>query len=108
MNKRLRKKKRVGEFKVLGANIAITLKDANDFEAFIDAFLLEAVEANGCWFGGGGKETELSGFIVLGLQQDAPEKRLASISDWLPACSMVADYKVGNLTDAWYGPFEEV
>jgi uncharacterized protein YggL (DUF469 family) len=62
MRKRLRKKKHVGEFQELGVELEMTLRAGVDFDEFLDAFLCDAVEANGLAFGGGGRDDLLSGF----------------------------------------------
>ncbi len=107
MKKRLRKKKRVGEFKVFGAAIVIVLREKSDYDAFLDSFLTEALEANGCFIGGAGLKNRFNGFIELGCRHDLPEQRLAAVSDWLKADPDVEKYDIGMFTDAWYGPFNE-
>lgn len=108
MKKRLRKKKKIGEFKVFGAPIQMKMKSETDFDSFLDEFLSEAIEANGCYIGGGGQKDRFAGFIELGRMSDLPETRLKRISEWLDARSEVENYKIGNITDAWYGPFEQL
>jgi uncharacterized protein YggL (DUF469 family) len=65
MKKRLRKKKRVGEFKVYGVPIAVKLAAGTDFDSFLDAFILDAIESNGCYVFGGGKKDRFVGFVEL-------------------------------------------
>lgn len=108
MKKRLRKKKRVGEFKVFGVSIAMKLSEDTDFDSFIDIFFSEAIEANGCYFGGGGQKKRFSGFIELGRSTDLPEERLKRISAWIDTSNDVEEYKIGKIIDAWYGPFDEL
>lgn len=108
MKKRLRKKKNVKEFKVWGAPIAIKRTITTDLDSFLDDFLEKAVETNGCYFGGGGKEDHLEGFIELGCTSDLPESRLEKISEWLEKRTDVEKYVTGKVTDAWYGPFDKL
>jgi len=108
MKKRLRKKKHVREFTVWGAPIAIKRTTTTDFDSFLDDFLEKAVEANGCYFGGGGKEDHLGGFIELGRTSDLPESRLEKISEWLDERTDIEKHVTGKMTDAWYGPFDEL
>jgi uncharacterized protein YggL (DUF469 family) len=108
MKKRLRKKKHVGEFAVFGVPVTISLVDGTDFDSFLDAFLEDAIEANGCYFGGGGRKDILSGIIELGRKIDLPEERLKKISHWFDTNSDVANYLLGEIKDLWYGSFDEL
>ncbi|MFW6148151.1 MAG: 50S ribosome-binding protein YggL [Thermodesulfobacteriota bacterium] len=108
MKKRLRKKKRVGEFKVFGVPVAIKLAAGTDFVSFIDVFLLDAIEANGCYVSGGGRKERFVGLIELGRKSELPEERLKRISAWLSGSSEVESSAIGKITDAWYGPFDEL
>ena len=108
IKKRLRKKKHVGEFAVFGVPTAIRLVDGTDFKSFLDVFLEEAIEASGCYFGGGGQKGRLSGIIELGLRTDLPEQRLKKISHWLDSNSNVANHLIGEINDLWYGSFDDL
>ena len=108
MKKRLRKKKHVGEFAVFGVPVAIRLVDGTDLDTFLDAFLQDAIEANGCYFGGGGQKERLSGIIELGVKADLPEQRLKKISHWLDSNSNVAKHLLGEIDDLWYGSFDDL
>ena len=76
MRKRLRKKKHRGEFAERGRQLIIIRDRKDGFDEFLDAFIEEAVEANGCYCGGGGKEDKLDVVIELGRRFDDPEARL--------------------------------
>ena len=108
MKKRLRKKKRLGEFKVYGVPVAIKLTAGTDFDSFLDAFILDAIESNGCYVIGGGKKDRFVGFVELGQKCNMPEERLKRISDWFSSRSEVEVFTLGKITDAWYGPFDEL
>ena len=108
MKKRLRKKKHVGEFAVFGASVAVRLADGTDFDSFLDAFLEDAIEANGCYFGGGGQKDRLSGVIELGRKIDLPEERLKNVMYWLDRNSNVTNYVTGEISDLWYGSFDDL
>jgi uncharacterized protein YggL (DUF469 family) len=56
MKKRLRKKKCLGEFTEWGRQLVITRNRKDGFDEFLDAFIEETIESNGCYCGGGGKE----------------------------------------------------
>ncbi|MGA7876040.1 MAG: 50S ribosome-binding protein YggL [Desulfoferrobacter sp.] len=108
MKKRLRKKRRIAEFATLGVPVAIRLVAGTDFDSFLDAFLMHAVEKSDCYFWGKGSEVHLSGLIELGRPVDRPEQRLKQIVDWLDASEEVEKHVVGTIVDAWYGPFDEL
>jgi uncharacterized protein YggL (DUF469 family) len=108
MKKRLRKKKHVGEFATFGVPVAVKLAAGTDFDSFLDAFLEEAIEANGCYFGGGGQKHRLSGIIELGRKIDLSEERLKKVSHWLSSNSNVANHIIGEIEDLWYGSFDDL
>jgi uncharacterized protein YggL (DUF469 family) len=106
MKRRLRKKKHLGEFKLLGVEILINLNSKDNYDRFHTGFILEAIEGNNCFFGGGGMADKLEGFIELGCVSDKPESRLKAITQWLDTRSDVSTFQIGRITDAWHGPFE--
>jgi uncharacterized protein YggL (DUF469 family) len=108
MKKRLRKKKHLGEFAEWGVPVAIARKRKDDFDSFLDDFLAQAIEANDCYFGGGGKEDRLEGVIELGKASDRPEERLQKVLGWLAAREDVEKYASGKIIDIWHGPFDEI
>ena len=55
MKKRLSKKKHLGEFRSWGCQIIITRINEEGLDEFLDDFIVEAIEANGLYCGGGGK-----------------------------------------------------
>ena len=66
MNRRLRKKKRVGEFQELGFEVSYRIAPQVPEDArneLLWRFIIEAVEANGLAVGGGGGEDHNS-FVV--------------------------------------------
>jgi uncharacterized protein len=71
------------------------------FDAFIDAFLEQAIEANGMVFGGGGRR-EWKGFVTLGRRGSATDGRRQLVQRWLQSRSQIVGYQVGLLVDAWY------
>ncbi len=103
MKKRLRKKKHRGEFAQWGRQL-IVIRDRKDgFDEFLDAFIGEAVEANGCYCGAGGKEDELDVVIYPGRRSNDPEARLSRITAWFDARPDVRSWKTGEGFDIWYG-----
>jgi len=108
MKKRLRKKKHKDEFREWGRQLVITRNRKDGFDEFLDAFIEEAIEANDCYCGGGGKEDNLDVVVELGRMADDPERRLAKITAWLDSRSDVLEYKAGPMLDLWYGSFEDI
>jgi len=85
MKKRLCKKKHLCKFTEYGRQFVINRNLKDGFDEFLDAFLEEAIEANGCYCGGGGKEDKLDVVVELGRRSDDPDARLNRISAWLDA-----------------------
>ena len=83
MKKRLRKKKHRGEFTEWGRQLVISRNRKDGFDEFLDAFIEEAIEANGCYCGGSGKEDKLDVVVELGRRSDDPAARLQKITAWL-------------------------
>jgi uncharacterized protein len=108
MKKRLRKKRHLGEFVEWGMPITIVRKNKGDFDSFLDDFIEQAIERNGLYFGGGGKEDCLKGVIELGKKSDGPKERLKKILEWLANRKDVESYVIGNMLDLWRGPFSDI
>ncbi len=85
MKKRHRKKKHRGEFAEWGQQLVIIRNRKDGFDEFLDAFIEEAIEANGCYCGGGGKEDKLDVVVELGRSSDDPTARMKRITAWLDA-----------------------
>ena len=108
MKKRLRKKKHLGEFAEWGRQLVIMRNRKDGFEEFLDAFIEEAIESNGCYCGGGGNEDKLEVVVELGRRSDDPDARLNRITAWLHARPDVESWKVGEEFDIWNGDFQDV
>lgn len=110
MNKRLRKKKRVGEFKELGFELAADLRPGiagDESEALLDR-LIDVVEARRLGFGGGaGRDDKLEGFVTRMGRGSATEDDRAALAAFLAGDDAVVRHEVGALRDAWYQPSEE-
>ncbi len=102
MKKRLRKKRHLGEFIEWGRQIIVTRSARDGFDEFMDSFVVEAIEANGCYCGGGGNGDTLDMVIELGRRSDDPDMRLNKITAWLDARSDVQSYKVSEEFDVWH------
>ena len=108
MKKRLRKKKHVGEFAEWGRQLVITRNRKDGFDEFLGAFIEEAIEANGCYCGGGGKEDKLDVIVELGRRSDDASGRMNRITAWLDARSDVQNWKMGELFDIWHGNLQDI
>jgi uncharacterized protein len=108
MKKRLRKKHHRGEFTEWGQQILITRNRKDGFDEFLEAFLEDAIEANGCECGGAGMEDRLDAVVELGRLTDDPPGRIRRITAWLDAREDVLEYKTGPLFDLWYAPWKEI
>jgi uncharacterized protein len=106
MKKRLRKKKRLGEFREFGFEVRFELAtglDTDERDVLIDAFIFEAIEANGLQFGGGGTDA-WSGFVMLDRDRgSATEDHRQVVKAWLEQQSDITNVRVGELRDGWYG-----
>jgi uncharacterized protein len=106
VRRRLRKKKRIGEFQELGFEVTYRLVEESSPKQRLDLlfeFLEQAIEANGLMAGGGGGSPACLFVVsakdhesVAGHQKDAIER-------WLAAKPQITEFSVGQLRDAWYG-----
>ena len=108
MKKRLRKKKHYREFTEWGRQLIITRNRKDGFDEFLDAFIEEAIEANGCYCGGGGKEDKLDVVVGLGRRSDDPTTRMKRIMAWLDARPDVQGWRAGEEFDIWHGDFQDI
>jgi uncharacterized protein len=108
MKKRLRKKKHHGEFTEWGRQLVITRNRKDGFDEFLDAFIGEAIESNGCYCGGGGMEDKLDVIVELGRRSDYPDARMARINAWLDDRADVQSWRLGEEFDVWHGNFKDI
>ena len=105
MKKRLRKKFHLGEFREFGFNVSIQFVENfrdDDFDRFLDAFILEAIEGNELACGGGGRKTDCSFFVVSDKSRGSvTEEHRKLVHKWLENNSMVRHFNTGPLVDAW-------
>ena len=67
------KKQRIVEYTEWGRCVASARKPESGFDEFLDAFVEEAIESNGCFCGGGGKGKRMEHFVELGQGLDDTE-----------------------------------
>ena len=85
MRKRLRKKKRRGEFTEWGRQLVSTRNTKEGAESFQDDFILEAIEANRCYCGGLLSEDKINVIVELGRMSEDPEGKFSKVTAWLDA-----------------------
>jgi len=105
MRKRLRKKRHLGEFREFGFQVRTVWADhltQEQQDDAIDSFILQAIEANGLYCGGGGR-----GVWGVCARHGATEEQRRAVERWLSQCPAVKEFTLGPLVDAWYGPFDE-
>jgi len=99
-NLRQRKKLHIGEFKELGFNIELCLRDGlgdAGENALIEAFFDEVIDPRGLIYGGGLGY----GFVCRDRRGDATEEDRAAVRDWLSNRPEVVSVTVSELVDAW-------
>lgn len=108
MNKRLRKKKRVGEFRELGFRVRFETPglSAEQIDTLIDRWLAEAIEPQGLFCGGSCGPVEWEGFVQLDQRGSVTEEQREAVTKWLKSESSIKKVEVFPLVDAWYGPFD--
>jgi len=100
--KRLRKKKHTGEFAEWGRQLVILRNKKDGFDDFFDAFIEEAIESNGCFCGGGGKEDILDVVVELGPRSGDTDAKMMKVTAWLDAREDVKRWRIGPEFDVWY------
>jgi len=106
MNKRQRKKHRLGEFQQLGFELRFgTPQDWTDAEqnAFWDECIAR-VESLGLAVGGGAGVTWDVFVTALRDRGSVTSEQRASLLAWLAAHPGVSQIEAGSLEDAWYPP----
>ena len=108
LNRRQRKKLRVGEFQELVFEVRVQfcrpMGDAA-YDAFLDGFI-ELIESRQLAVGGMGGQLpllETDGVVSAWGRGSPTEEDRAAIVDWLRQRSEVASADAGDLVDGWYG-----
>ncbi len=108
MRKRLRKKRRLGEFAEFGFSISFEMDDAignEERNKLLDRWI-EAIESAGLQFGGGGAGTTWRGFVASDAPRgSATEAHRSIIRSWCQEESLVTSFHIGPVEDAWHGPY---
>lgn len=105
MKKRLRKKKRVGEFKEFGFKAGFRFSDQvakNARNDLLNRFIEDAIERNGLQFGGGGGGNEWNGFVALNKSRGSTlEKHRQAVEHWFQQEPEIREYYLTDMVDAW-------
>ena len=100
-SQRLRKKLCVDEFQELGFELNLEFKeDLSDeaIDAFLEAFIKEAMEANGLGYVGG----DDFGLVCLQKRGSVNEEQRAAVEAWLKGRDELVDFTASPLIDVWY------
>jgi len=106
VNRRLRKKKRVGEFREFGFPVRFSFSkqlSLDERNSLLEDWIRLAIEANGLQFGGGGTSNIWEGFVELEGRGSAADKHRRIVEEWLLKETRVLDHEVGPLIDSWHG-----
>ncbi|MBX7105986.1 MAG: YggL family protein [Gemmataceae bacterium] len=108
MRRRLRKKRRIGEFRqdVFRVTIRTVAMSREEEDAFLDYWLEACVEEHGLGFGGGCREGRWDGYIQRSGRTTTDDDR-RTIEEWLKNEPRVAAYAIGTPVDGWYGDFDD-
>jgi uncharacterized protein YggL (DUF469 family) len=114
MKRRIRKKKHLGEFRQFGFSLACRFHASvspEQFDRFVDEFIIEAIEAGGLAFGGGGDPArKWSGIVCRAHRYDSiTEKEQERVRDWLRGQEILAAVEISKPWDVWHGsdPLDE-
>ncbi len=108
MKKRLRKKKHIGEFTEWGRKLVANRNTKMDADEFQDAFILEAIENNGCTCGGLLSDDKIDVVVQLGTMPEDPERKFSRVTAWLDERPDIKEWGAGPLFDLWHGNFENI
>lgn len=112
MKKRLRKKKRVGEFQEFGFGAGFRFSDQLTIETrnnLLNHFIEDAIEGNDLQFGGGGDGNEWHGFVTVNRPRGSTlERHRQAVENWFMHEPKVKEYYLTDMIDAWYGELDDV
>lgn len=100
-SQRLRKKLCVDEFQELGFELNLDFKEdlsEEAIDAFLEAFIKEAMEANGLGYVGG----DDFGLVCLQKRGSVNEEQRAAVEAWLKGRDELVDFTASPLIDVWY------
>ncbi|WP_394144840.1 YggL 50S ribosome-binding family protein [Vibrio atypicus] len=101
--RRIMKKLYLGEFAMLGFELSCetTIKDFDNYDAFVDEFI-DYIDSLGLCFGGGGLEV-FEGFLCAQKRYvNTTEEQKAQVIAWLEARADITSVETSELLDANY------
>ena len=104
MKRRLRKKRRLGEFREDGFRLQFQVDESlslSETDVVVDSFI-DMIEANRLQFGGGG-DSSWTGIVQGPWRGTATEADRDSVLEWLHAHPQIVDASAGPLEDLWNG-----
>jgi uncharacterized protein YggL (DUF469 family) len=104
LKKRLRKKRRLGEFREECFELTFEIDpslNGKEVDNLTDAFI-DMIEANDLQYGGGG-DNIWSGIVQGPCRGSATTVDRETVLDWLEGHPHVLNANAGSLRDAWYG-----
>ncbi|MDP9195027.1 MAG: YggL family protein [Acidobacteriota bacterium] len=108
MRKRLRKKKRLGEFKEFGLLVAVTPAfpiGSPERDSLLDRFIGEAIERNDLSCGGGGGESWEFFVTANARRASVTEAQRRALEAWLHSGFDMGTFTLSPPIDAWHGKF---
>jgi uncharacterized protein YggL (DUF469 family) len=112
LKKRLRKKKRVGDFREFGFLVGFRFSKQLQRDArnrLLDNYIQTAIEKNGLQFGGGGGADIWEGFVVVNKPRGSTDSsHQEMIERWLKQEPLIIEYYVSQMVDAWQGDYDKV
>ena len=109
MRKRLRKKRRLAEFRENIFGFRFSLCDgiaAQVNDEFLWRFLEGAIESNRLLAGGGGQGSTWEFYVQSARRRSPSEVQRRTVGLWLAQRPEVRSYTLGDLFDGWDGPEE--
>jgi uncharacterized protein YggL (DUF469 family) len=106
LRKRLRKKKRLGEFREYGFHIRFLMPGttAQQWDSLLDEWI-DFIESQRLQFGGGFSE-ECEGFVERNGRGSVTVEQRQAVSEWLANHPAVTEFRLSDPVDAWHGPFD--
>jgi uncharacterized protein YggL (DUF469 family) len=105
LNRRQRKKLRVGEFQELVFEVSIRFgqpMEGTRLDAFVDGFI-DLIESRRLAAGGGGGGLKAEWVVSTWSRGSTTEEDRRAVLDWLLPHPEVVDAKASALIDGWYG-----
>jgi uncharacterized protein YggL (DUF469 family) len=101
-----------GEFQEFGFYVGCRFcseLDECSRDNFTDKFIIEAIERNGLFFGGGITNFDSNGFVTLNkIRRSTTNSHREVIMQWFIQESAISEFYITPFIDAHYGDFDNV